>query len=179
MERTTIVNLGSHIGKTISISGSVDVRRDHGKLIFLDIRDRSGKVQVVCLPNHLQALTVAQELKPEWIVTIEGIVNERPEKMRTEGTNGNLELEATAITVLAKAQELPFEKDTEVNLDTYLDYLPLTLRSERARAIFRVQAEITNAYRGFLGIEGFTEFQAPKLIGDDAEGGANVFSVPY
>ncbi len=179
MERTTIVNLGSHIGKTISISGSVDVRRDHGKLIFLDIRDRSGKVQVVCLPNHIEALTVAQDLKPEWIVTIEGIVNERPEKMRTEGTNGNLELEATAITVLAKAQELPFEKDTEVNLDTYLDYLPLTLRSERARAIFRVQAEITNAYRGFLGIEGFTEFQAPKLIGDDAEGGANVFSVPY
>ena len=92
---------------------------------------------------------------------------------------GNLELEAVAITVLEKAQELPFEKDTEVNLDTYLDYLPLTLRSERARAIFKVQAEITNAYRGFLGIEGFTEFQAPKLIGDDAEGGANVFSVPY
>lgn len=179
MERTTIVNLGSHTGKTVSISGSVDVRRDHGKLIFLDIRDRSGKVQVVCLPNHAEALTTAQELKPEWIVTIEGVVNERPEKMRTEGINGNLELEATAITVLAKAQELPFEKDTEVNLDTYLDFLPLTLRSERARAIFRVQAEITNAYRGFLGIEGFTEFQAPKLIGDDAEGGANVFSVPY
>ena len=74
---------------------------------------------------------------------------------------------------------LPFPKDEEVNLDTYLDYLPLTLRNERARAIFNVQAEITNAYRGFLGIEGFTEFQAPKLIGDDAEGGADVFSVPY
>lgn len=171
--------LGSHIGKTVSICGSVDVRRDHGKLIFLDIRDRSGEVQVVCLPNHEGALATAQELKPEWVVSIEGVVNERPEKMRTEEVNGNVELEATNITVLAKAQELPFEKDTEVNLDTYLDYLPLTLRSERARAIFRVQAEIANAYRGFLGIEGFTEFQAPKLIGDDAEGGANVFSVPY
>lgn len=171
--------LGENIGKTVSISGYVDVRRDHGKLVFLDIRDRSGKVQCVCLPNHAEAVAVAQTLRPEWVVTIEGIVNERPEKMCTEGVNGNIELEATTITVLAQAQELPFEKDTEVNLDTYLDYLPLTLRSEKARATFRVQAEITNAYRGFLELQGFTEFQAPKLIGDDAEGGANVFSVPY
>ena len=88
---------------------------------------------------------------------------------------GDIELEIKKIEVLSAAQVLPFPKDEEVNLDTYLDYLPLTLRSERARAIFKVEAEITNAYRGFLGIEGFTEFQAPKLIGDDAEGGANVF----
>lgn len=178
-ERTTIVHLAGRVGQTVSISGSVDVRRDHGKLVFLDIRDRSGRVQVVCLPNHPEALDIAQTLRSEWVVTIEGVVNERPEKMRVEGANGNIELEATAIAVLAQAQELPFEKDTGVNLDTYLDYLPLTLRGERARAIFNVQAKITNAYRGFLGIEGFTEFQAPKLIGDDAEGGANVFSVPY
>jgi len=179
MERTTIVGLGSKIGETVSISGWVDVRRDHGKLVFLDIRDRSGKVQVICLPDHAEVLTEAQKLNPESVIAIEGIVNERPEKMRTEGTNGNIELEALSIVILAKAQELPFPKDEEVNLDTYLDNLPLTLRSERARAIFKVQAEITNAYRGFLGIEGFTEFQAPKLIGDDAEGGADVFSVPY
>lgn len=178
-ERMTIVNIAGRVGQTVSISGSVDIRRDHGKLIFLDIRDRSGRVQVICLPDHPEALDIAQTLRSEWVVTIEGIVNERPEKMRVEGVNGNIELEATAITILAQAQELPFEKDTGVNLDTYLDYLPLTLRGERARAIFSVQAEITNAYRGFLGIEGFTEFQAPKLIGDDAEGGANVFSVPY
>ena len=179
MERTLIGELDKHVGETVSISGWVDVRRDHGKLVFLDIRDRLGKVQVVCLPNHAESVAIAQTLRPEWVVQIEGVVNERPEKMRTEEVNGNIELEAVTITVLAKAQELPFEKDTEVNLDTYLDYLPLTLRSEKARAIFRVQAEIANAYRGFLGIEGFTEFQAPKLIGDDAEGGANVFSVPY
>ena len=179
MERTTIVGLGSHIGEAVMISGWVDVRRDHGKLAFLDIRDRSGKVQVICLTNHPESLAEGQKLKPEWVVQIEGIVNERPEKMRTEGVNGNIELEAERIIVLAKAQELPFEKDAEVNLDTYLDHLPLTLRSERSRAIFRVQAELLNAYRGFLDIEGFTEFQAPKLIGDDAEGGANVFSVPY
>lgn len=179
MERTTIVKLGEQVGKTVSISGWVDVRRDHGKLVFLDVRDRSGKVQVVCLPNHPEALSEGQKLRPEWVVTIEGVVNERPEKMRTEGACGTIELEATSIRVLAGAQELPFPKDEAVNIDTSLDFRPLTLRSERARAIFRVQAEIVNAYRGFLGIEGFTEFQAPKLIGDDAEGSGEIFAVPY
>ncbi|MBI4088784.1 aspartate--tRNA(Asn) ligase [Candidatus Kaiserbacteria bacterium] len=179
MQRTSIVELGKHIGETVSISGWVDVRRDHGKLVFLDIRDRSGKVQVICQTNHAEALVEAQALRPEWAVQIKGVVNERPEKMRTEEQNGGLELEATNITVLARAQELPFEKDTEVNLDTYLDHLPLTLRSERARAIFKVQAEIVNAYRGFLALEGFTEFQAPALVGGDAEGGAAAFTVNY
>ncbi len=179
MERTLIGELGKHIGKTVSISGWLDVRRDHGKLVFLDIRDRSGNVQCVCLPNHAEAVTMAQTLRPESVVQIEGVVNERPEKMRTEGLNGNVELEAAAITVLAQAQELPFPKDTEVNLDTYLDSLPLTLRSECARAIFKVQAEIIKTYRAFLNSEGFTEFQSPKLIGDDAEGSGEVFEVKY
>lgn len=178
-ERTLIGELAKHIGKTVSISGWVDVRRDHGKLVFLDIRDRSGKVQTVCLPNHAEAVVTAQTLRPEWVVQIEGIVNERPEKMRTEDTNGNIELEATAIIVLTQAQELPFPKDEEVNLDTQLDNRPLTLRSARGRAIFGVQSTIVDAYRRSLAKQGFTEFQAPGLVGGDAEGGSAVFKVGY
>ncbi|MBI4065928.1 aspartate--tRNA(Asn) ligase [Candidatus Kaiserbacteria bacterium] len=179
MERTLIGELEEHIGETISISGWVDVRRDHGKLVFLDIRDRSGKVQCVCLPNHAEAVTTAQTLRPEWVVTIEGVVNERPEKMRVDGLNGNVELEAVSITVLAQAQELPFPKDERVNLDTQLDNRPLTLRSERERAIFSVQATIVDAYRRSLQKQSFTEFQAPGLVGGDAEGGSAVFKVKY
>jgi nondiscriminating aspartyl-tRNA synthetase len=179
MERILTGELGAHIGKSVAIAGWVDVRRDHGKLVFLDIRDRSGKVQTVILPNHSEALTVAQTLRPEWVVSVEGIVNERPEKMRTEDPNGSIELEATAITVLSKAQELPFEKDTEVNLDTLFDYRPLTLRSSRSRDIFTVQATILDAYRRALAQQGFTEFGAPALVGGDAEGGAAVFKVDY
>lgn len=179
MERTLIGELGSHIGKTVTISGWVDVRRDHGKLVFLDIRDRSGKVQSVCLPNHPEAVATAQTLRPEWVVRIEGIVNERPEKMRTEEMNGNVELEAVTISILSEAQELPFEKDTEVNLDTLFDYRPLTLRSERSRDIFSVQATIVEAYRQSLTRQGFTDFQAPALVGGDAEGGSAVFKVDY
>ncbi|MEK7604535.1 MAG: aspartate--tRNA(Asn) ligase [Patescibacteria group bacterium] len=179
MKRTLIGELGQNVGKEVMISGWVDVRRDHGKLVFLDIRDRSGSVQSVCLPNHAEALETAQKLRPEWVVTIEGVVNERPEKMRTDGVNGSIELEATAVSVLAEAAELPFPKDEEVNLDTRLDNRPLTLRSARERAIFSVQATIVDAYRRSLARQGFTEFMAPGLVGGDAEGGAAVFKVGY
>lgn len=178
-ERTLIGELGKHVGKTVSISGWVDVRRDHGKLVFLDIRDRSGKVQCVCLPNHPEAVATAQTLRPEWVVSVEGVVNERPEKMRAEGANGNIELEATAITIFSQAQELPFPKDEEVNLDTLFDYRPLTLRSERSRDIFTLQASIVEAYRQSLRRQDFTEFQSPALVGGDAEGGAAAFKVEY
>src|SRR3989338_7694832 len=100
MERTLIKDLHEHMGKEVSISGWVDVRRDHGKLIFLVIRDRSGDVQSVVLPQHAEALAVAQTLRPEWVVTVAGTVNQRPGKMvNPNEPNGDIELEVTAITV--------------------------------------------------------------------------------
>jgi nondiscriminating aspartyl-tRNA synthetase len=77
------------------------------------------------------------------------------------------------------AEALPFDLDGELNLDTLLDYRPLTLRRAHERAIFKVQHTIITAYRTFLVNQGFTEFQAPKLVGGDAEGGAEVFKVDY
>ena len=179
MERTLIGELGQHIGKTVTINGWVDVRRDHGKLVFLDIRDRSGKVQVVFLSNKTEAGNAAKTTRPEWAVKIGGIVKDRPENMRVPGANGEIELEGFHIEVLARAAELPFEKDADVNLDTLFDYRPLTLRSEHSRDIFKVQATIVDAYRKSLQRQGFTEFQAPALVGGDAEGGAMAFKVEY
>ena len=80
---------------------------------------------------------------------------------------------------LSVYRELPFEEDTELNIDTYFDYMPLTLRTKEKQAIFKVQAVIIQAFREFLVSEEFTEVQAPKIIGEDAEGGAEVFSVDY
>lgn len=180
MERTLVRNLKDKVGTEVSISGSVDTRRDHGKLIFVDIRDRSGKIQSVILPNHSQPHALGGELRDEWVVRAEGLVKSRPEKMvNPYEENGGIEFEITHLEVLARAKELPFELNAEVNLDTYLDKLPLTLRKERSKAIFKVQSEILKAYRAFLNKEGFTEFQAPKLIGDDAEGSGEVFEVKY
>lgn len=180
MERTLIGELGQHIGETVSISGWVDVRRDQGKMVFFDFRDRSGKVQAICLPNRAEVLAEAKTIRPEYIVRVEGIVNKRPEKnIQVEKMNGDIELEVKDLAILAKAETLPFDTDAEINLDTMLDHRPLTIRRERERIIFKAQAEIIAGFREYLDKNGFTEFQAPKLVGDDAEGGAGVFKVEY
>ncbi len=180
MNRTHIKDLKSNVGKEVSISGWVDVRRDHGKLIFLDVRDVSGKVQVVVLPNHADAHKAASQLRSEWVVRITGKVNERPPKMvKQDELNGSIEFEAMNIEVLSAAKELPFELTADVNIDTYLDNLPLTLRAPKHVAVFKVQAVIVREFRNFFNSQGFTEFQAPKIIGDDAEGGAGIFNVEY
>lgn len=179
MERTYIQSLKDNVDKEVLISGWVDVARDQGKMAFFDFRDGTGFVQGVVFGKP-DILEVAKTLRPEWVVSVTGKVNKRPEKMVNAGVqNGDIELEIIAIEVLSSAQELPFDKDAELNIDTYLDNMPLTLRSEKARKIFKTQAQIVKAYREALNEKGFTEFQAPKLVGDDAEGGGNVFKVEY
>ncbi len=180
MERIYIKDLKEHSGKEVSISGWVDIRRDQGKLIFFDFRDITGKVQGVILPNAKDAHVVGSTLRPEWVVQVKGKVNPRPERnIQKDKMNGDIELEILEIVVLGSAKELPFQKEEDVNIDTHLDNLPLTLRKAKYTAIFKIQAHIVKAFRDFFSKEGFVEFQAPKLIGDDAEGGANSFDVTY
>lgn len=179
MERTLINTLHEHIGSEVTIKGWVDVARNQGKVAFFDFRDRTGMVQGVVFRKP-ELLEVAKELKQEWVVEVTGKVNARPENMvNAKVKNGDIELEITGLTVLARAEALPFDLDSDLNLDTLLDYRPLTLRRAHERAIFRVQHTIITAYRTHLASQGFTEFQAPKLVGGDAEGGAEVFRVDY
>ncbi|QSH39598.1 aspartate--tRNA(Asn) ligase [Candidatus Kaiserbacteria bacterium] len=178
MERTTIGDISAHKGKKVHIKGWVDVRRDHGKLMFLVLRDRSGTVQAI-IKDGIEAFTKAQKLREQWVVSIQGIVTERPEKMIKDEQNGDVELLIEDLQILSEAAELPFDMEAELNLDTYLDNMPLTLRTQRARDVFTIQATITEAFRGFLRDNGFTEYQAPALVGGDAEGGASAFKVNY
>jgi len=179
MERTEIKNLKDNIDQEVTISGWVDVARDQGKMAFFDFRDGSGFIQGIVFGKP-EVLEIAKTLRPEWVVSVTGKVNKRPEKMVNERVqNGDIELEITSIKVLSEAQELPFDKDTELNLNTYFDNMPLTLRSKRSRAIFKVQSHIIQAFREFLTNENFIEFQSPKIVGGDAEGGAGAFHVDY
>ena len=179
MPRTFIKDLSAHIGEDVLIKGTVSVRRDQGKLIFFDFRDMTGTVQGVVLPGS-DATEAAKETRNEYIVAVEGAVNKRPEKNVQEGRqNGDIELEVKKLEIISVAQDLPFELDAEVNLDTTLDHRPYTIRSQRGRDIFSLQAKIVEAYRAALRKRDFTEFQAPALVGGDAEGGAAVFKVEY
>lgn len=179
MERTRIGDLKQHLGSEVRIAGWVDVARNQGKVAFFDFRDRSGTVQGVVFGKP-DVLAVAKELRQECVVSIQGIVKERDQKQVNEKIqNGDIELEITGIEILAAAEALPFDLDADLNLDTLFDYRPLTLRRERERAIFKVQAEILRAYREYLISIGCTEFQAPRIVGEDAEGGGNVFKLEY
>ncbi|MEK7510792.1 MAG: aspartate--tRNA(Asn) ligase [Patescibacteria group bacterium] len=177
--RILIGELASHVGETVAIGASVEVRRDQGKLVFFDFRDRSGVVQGVVLPGSA-ALEVAKEVRNEYIVRVEGIVNKRPEKnVQADKQNGDIELEVTGVEILSRAEELPFDKDAEdLTIETRFDYRPFTLRSTRDRDIFQVQSTVLAAFHDSLTTKGFTEFIAPALVGGDAEGGAAVFEIP-
>ncbi len=178
--RIFIKDLKDNITKEVILGGWVDARRDQGKMVFFDMRDMTGRVQCVVLPNHEEAIEMAKTIRPEWVLKVTALVNKRPEKNIKAGVmNGDLELEVTAIEVLSAAQELPFASNAELNLDTLLDYRPLTLRREREKEIFKTQQVIMTAFREYLDNNNFIEFQAPKIVGGDAEGGAGVFKLEY
>ena len=179
--RILIKDLKEHIDQEIIIAGAVDLRRDHGKLIFLDLRDRTGMVQIVVNKKNENVYQALEAVKPEWNLKIKGLVKKRSEHtVNPNILNGDLEIEALEAEILGNAGELPFEKNTgDISLETYLDYLPYTLRSEKAKAVFRIQAQIVKSFREFLNEQDFVEIQVPKIIGEDAEGGANSFALEY
>jgi nondiscriminating aspartyl-tRNA synthetase len=182
MERTLIGDLGGKKGEEVTIKGWVSVRRDQGKMVFFDFRDRSGTVQGVVLPSSA-AIETAKETRNEYVVQVGGKVNARPEKnVNAKVLNGDIELEVTALTILAKAEPLPFDMSVDgynLELTTELDHRALTLRHPRLQAIFKVQAVIIDSFREYMKSQDFMEFQAPAITPATAEGGAEVFEVNY
>lgn len=177
MDRTLVIDCIKKVGVSVQIYGFIQTRRDHGKILFLDILDRSGVIQVVLGGGK------GHELRPQDVVKISGKVNKRPENLVNKNTpTGEIEIEAEKIEVLAKAQDLPFDmgaKDLDLQLPTLLDFRSLTLRHPKVKAIFKVQEVIIDAFREGLKKHDFTEFQAPVIIPQTAEGGAEVFEVKY
>ncbi len=182
MERTLIKNLHSSIGQEVLVKGWISIRRDQGKMIFFDIRDRSGIVQAVVLPKS-PAMESAKDVRLEYVVQVNAKVNQRPEKNRNDKVqNGDIELEVVGLTVLAKAEPLPFDMSLDgynVDLTTELDHRALTLRHPRLQAIFKVQEVIIDSFREYLKGQDFFEFQAPSIAPATAEGGAEVFRIQY
>jgi aspartyl-tRNA synthetase len=168
MERTYIKDLKEHTGKEVTIKGWVDIRRDQGKLIFLDFRDMTGKIQGVILPNAKEAHDVGAILRPEWVVEVKGKVNPRPEKnVQKEKMNGDIELEILSINILNQSETPPFDLSTdgkEIGEEHRLRYRYIDLRRERLQKNIRNRAKVTLLVRNELSQKGFVEIETPLLV---------------
>lgn len=178
MERTLISETPQKVGQEVLLKGWVNVRRDHGKIIFIDLRDRTGLIQVVF---SSETVVEAKNLRTEWVVEIIGTVKERPEKLiNPKLETGKIEIEAKEMKVLARASELPFEVDSEgrsINEEIRLKYRYLDLRRPRMANNLRMRHKVIKLMRNFLDERGFVELETPVLTKATPEG-ARDFLVP-
>ncbi len=181
MKRTLVRELHEHIDEEVVMQGWVDVRRDHGKLTFIDLRDRSGKVQMVALPNHEEAHAIAGTLRSEWVIEVRGKVNKRPPKMvNAELPSGDVEIEILEITILNHAETPPFditEDSSLIDEQVRLKYRYLDLRTERLQKNMKLRSEFVRRVREFLFSLDFTEIETPLLTESTPEGSRD-FVVP-
>ena len=183
MERTLISDAPRMIGQYVKLAGWVNSRRDHGKLIFIDLRDRTGVVQIVVIPDKESAYQNAKDIRSEFVVEIEGLVKERPGGLEKDAKTGKIELEAAKITVISKVEaELPFDvakSELDANLNTLLDNRNLVLRNKKINDIFKVYAEMIKSYGDVMRENSFLEIKTPKILSAATEGGANFFKIKY
>lgn len=181
MQKIAISETVSKAGEKVTVSGWVNARRDHGKIIFIDLRDSSGLLQVVFSPEFEEAHKIANDLRSEFVVTIRGSIKKRPEKMINENIiSGTVEMDGEELEIINEAETPVFEvdKDTsKVNEETRLKYRYLDLRSERMANNIKRRNAATLFFRNYLAKEGFTEIQTPILSKSTPEG-ARDYLVP-
>ena len=174
MKRIYIRDLKDHVSQEVIIKGWVDVRRDQGKLIFFDFRDASGKVQGVVLPNNTAALEVGAKVRSEWVVEVQGKVNQRPERaIQYDKQNGDIELEILSLVILNEATTPPFDVTSdgkELSEEARLRYRYIDLRRARMQNNIRNKHFAMQFVREFYTKEGFVEVETPFMTKSTPEG---------
>ena len=169
------------LNSTITLAGWVNRRRDHGGLIFIDLRDRSGIMQVVFSPEiDKQAYEAAHTLRSEFVISVTGTVVERtPGTVNADLATGKLELQVKGLTIHNKAKALPFSLEDADNVDEELrlTYRYLDLRRPEMNLRFKLRHDIIFAMREYFNERGFYEIETPVLTKNTAEG-AREFLVP-
>ncbi|MFC3900907.1 aspartate--tRNA ligase [Aliicoccus persicus] len=168
------------INDAVELRGWVQKRRDLGGLIFIDLRDKTGIVQVVFNPEYSkEALEVADKVRSEYVISVQGKVVAREEKQVNKNiSSGEIEIEATDIKVLSKAATPPISpSDKEVSEENRLKYRYLDLRTKRLQEILRLRHKITRAFRSFLDEQDFVDIETPVLSKSTPEG-ARDYLVP-
>lgn len=174
MIRCLAIDTIKNIDKEVILYGWVDTIRNHGKITFIDLRDRSGIVQVVDTSGKLS-------VGKEDVVRIDGVVKKRPEKMlNPKIATGTVELVVKSLEILSKAQELPFAIDGdgyEINEEVRMEYRYLDIRRSRITKNLRLRSQVTTFIRNFLTNRDFAEIETPMLTKTTPEG-ARDFIVP-
>jgi aspartyl-tRNA synthetase len=166
------------IGREVVVAGWVHRRRDHGGVIFIDLRDREGLVQVVFDPSDARTFTEAERLRSEFVLNVKGRVRERPEgTINPAMPTGEVEIVALELNVLNKAKTPPFHHDEAASEELRLRYRYLDLRREEMQRNLKLRHQLTRAMRGFLDAAGFIDIETPILTKTTPEG-ARDYLVP-
>ena len=166
------------VGQQVTVSGWVHRRRDHGGVIFIDLRDREGLLQVVFDPSAPAVFSAGEKLRSEFVVTVTGTVRPRPQgTVNAKLKTGEVELLAADLTVLNTSETPPFHHDEDVSEELRLKYRYLDLRRGEMLERFRLRHRITKALRKFLDDNGFMDVETPVLTRTTPEG-ARDYIVP-
>lgn len=167
-------------GRAVTLAGWVHRRRDHGGLIFIDLRDTSGIVQVVFNPDNPEAHAIAHRARVEWVLQVKGTVALRsPATVNPNLPTGEVEVIPSACTVLAEAQTPPFYINEPADVDEHLrlKYRYLDLRRPEVASVIKLRHEVVRFIRDYLSSRGFYEIETPTLVKSTPEG-ARDFLVP-
>jgi aspartyl-tRNA synthetase len=166
------------IGQTVEVAGWVHRRRDHGGIIFVDLRDREGLLQIVFDPDAAVVFREAERLRNEFVIRVKGRVRERPAgTVNAHLASGRVELLAGELELLNRSEPLPFQLDEQVGEEVRLKYRYLDLRREVMSQRLRLRHGITRAMRAFLDAHGFIDLETPMLTKATPEG-ARDYLVP-
>jgi aspartyl-tRNA synthetase len=166
------------LGREVTVAGWVHRRRDHGGVIFVDLRDRAGLLQIVFHPEVAHVFAEAERLRNEFVVSVTGTVRERPAgTVNAHLASGKVELVAARIELLNRSEPLPFQLDEQVGEEVRLRYRYLDLRREEMSARLRLRHRVTRAMRAYLDNLGFVDIETPMLTKATPEG-ARDYLVP-
>ncbi len=180
MKRTYTHDALSCVGQQISVSGWVHSRRDHGGLIFIDLRDHTGILQLVINPETPEAFVLAEELRDEFVVRAEGNLRERaPELKNDKIPTGAIELAVDQLVILNRAETLPIQPfaDAQANEDLRFKYRYLDLRRAKIQDMLKKRAEMYARIHSYMDVREFIEIQTPILANSSPEG-ARDFLIP-
>jgi aspartyl-tRNA synthetase len=178
--RTVVTELTKQLGQTVTVQGWVHSRRDHGGLVFIDVRDHTGVAQLVFHPDNADAFQVAGELRDEYVISATGVVTERAEELKNDKIeSGSLEVVVSDVTILNRSEALPIQpfSDAQANEELRLRYRYLDLRRPKMQTMLRRRAEMFRYMRGYMESQDFLEVTTPILANSSPEG-ARDFLIP-